>query len=109
MCKSVLECTGSYFRTLKIEQKNQKISTFFSRLIMFSVIQLFGSRRLRFRVPMQYAGNRSGYVEREREGSTGPSRGEQRLTVHRAHASRGESARRIFEKLFYKNEDISRS
>ena len=25
---------------------------------------------------------------REREGSTGPSRGEQRLTVYRAHASR---------------------
>ena len=57
---------------------------------MFSVIQLSGGCRLRFRVPMQYSGNRSGYVEREREGSTGLSRGDHRLTVHRAHASRSQ-------------------
>ena len=36
---------------------------------------------------MQCAGNRAGYVDREGEGSTGPSRGEHRLTVYRAHAS----------------------
>ena len=29
----------------------------------------------------------AGYVDREWEGSTGPSRGEHRLTVYRAHAS----------------------
>ena len=45
---------------------------------------------LSFKIPRfnSIRGNRSGYVEREREGSTGPSRGEHRLTVHRAHASR---------------------
>ena len=63
---------------------------------MFSVIQLFGGCRLRFRVLMQYAGKRSGYVEREREGSTGPSRGEHRLTVHRAHASRSQEGLNFF-------------
>ena len=36
---------------------------------------------------MQYACSRGGYVYREGEGSTGPSRGEHRLTVYRAHAS----------------------
>ena len=40
---------------------------------------------------MQYACNRAGYVYREGEGSTGPSRGEHRLTVYRAHASGPES------------------
>ena len=49
---------------------------------------------------MRYAGNRAGYVEREGEGSTGPSRGEHRLTVYRAHASGN---------FRHKNEDISES
>ena len=36
---------------------------------------------------MQYACNRAECVDRDGEGSTGPSRGEHRLTVYRAHAS----------------------
>ena len=36
---------------------------------------------------MQYACYRAGSVDREGEGSTGPSRGGHRLTVYRAHAS----------------------
>ena len=64
----------------------------------FSVVQLFGGCRSRVRVPMQYACNRAGCVESEGEGSTGPSRGEHRLTVYRAHASRDfhEMTRRAF-------------
>ena len=45
---------------------------------------------------MRYAGYRAGYVEREGEGSTGPSRGEHRLTVYRAYASRATTWLRIF-------------
>ena len=41
----------------------------------------------RSRVHAQCTGSRAGYVFREGEGSTGPSRGEHRLTVYRAHAS----------------------
>ena len=36
---------------------------------------------------MQHAYNRAGSMDRDGEGSTGPSRGEHRLTVYRAHAS----------------------
>ena len=54
---------------------------------LFSVVQLFDGCRSRVRVPVQYACNRAGCVDRDGEGSTGPSRGEHRLTVYRAHAS----------------------
>ena len=54
---------------------------------VFSVVRLFGGCRSTVSVPTQCAGNRAGYVEREGEGSTGPSRGKHRLTVYRAHAS----------------------
>ena len=53
----------------------------------FSVVQLFDGCRSRVRVPVQCACNRAGCVDRDGEGSTGPSRGEHRLTVYRAHAS----------------------
>ena len=53
----------------------------------FSVVQLFDGGRSRVRVPVQYACNRAGCVDRDGEGSTGPSRGEHRLTVYRAHTS----------------------
>ena len=68
---------------------------------LFSVVQLFDGCRSRVRVPVQYACNRAGCVDRDGEGSTGPSRGEHRLTVYRAHASLGE--------VGHKNEDISES
>ena len=55
----------------------------------FSVVELSCGCRSRIRVPVQYACNRAGYVTHEGEGSTGPSRGERRLTVYRAHASGG--------------------
>ena len=54
---------------------------------LFSVVQLFDGCRSRVRVTVQYACNRAGCVDRDGEGSTGPSRGEHRLTVYRAHAS----------------------
>ena len=57
-------------------------------MTFFSVVQLFDGCRSRVRVLLQYACNRSGCVDRHGEGSTGPSRGEHRLTVYRAHASR---------------------
>ena len=41
----------------------------------------------RIRVHAKCSCSRAGYVYREGEGSTGPSRGEHRLTVYRAHAS----------------------
>ena len=63
------------------------ILTFLSCLITFSVVKLFNGLRSRVRVLMPYVLNRAGYVDREGEGSTGPSRGEHRLTVYRAHAS----------------------
>ena len=85
---SILDCTGSYFRWPNVGKKIPKFSTFFHAWWRFSVLQLFGGCRSRVRVPTQYAWNRAGCVECEGEGSTGPSRGEQRLTVYRAHASR---------------------
>ena len=51
------------------------------------IVQLFDGCRSRVLVRMRYAGNRAGYVAREGEGSTGPSRGKHRLTVYRAHTS----------------------
>ena len=54
---------------------------------LFSVVQLFDGCRSRFRVPVQYACNRAGCVDRDGEGSTGPSRGEHRMPVYRPHAS----------------------
>ena len=66
---------------------------------VFSVVRLLGGCRSRVRVPMQYACNRAGSVFREGEGSTGPSRGEHRLTVYRAHASRDFHEQLTFLKL----------
>ena len=75
---------------LDINKKSKKWWTFrhfFLAWWRFSVVRLFGGCRSTVRVPTQYACNRAGYVDREGEGSTGPSRGEHRLTVYRAHAS----------------------
>ena len=87
MAGSVLECTGSYFWLPDVENKIRKNSTFSMLDDAFSVVQLFDGCRSRVRVPVQYACNRAGCVDRDGEGSTGPSRGEHRLTVYRAHAS----------------------
>jgi len=59
----------------------------FRKFRRFLVVQLFGGCRSTVRVPTQYACNRAGYVDRGGEGSTGPSRGEHRSTVYRAHVS----------------------
>ena len=56
----------------------------------FLVVQLFDGCSPKVRIPMRCACNRAGFVKREGEGSTGPSRGEHRLTVYRAHAIFGE-------------------
>ena len=68
---------------------NRKFQNFdiFACLTSLAVVQLFGCCRSRSHKAMSCACNRAGYVHREREGSTGPSRGEHRLTVYRAHAS----------------------
>ena len=52
--------------------------------------------RSRVSVCVQYAGNRAECVDRDGEGSTGPSRGEHRLTVYRAHASMTSNLAQIF-------------
>ena len=76
------------FQLPDVEKKMVKISTFLPYLMeLFSVVQLFDGCRSSVRVPVQYACNRAGCVDRDGEGSTGPSRGEHRLTVYRAHAS----------------------
>ena len=88
MAGIVLECTRLYFRLPKVSMEIPNILTFLPCLITFSVVKLFNGLRSRIRVLMPYVLNRAGYVYREGEGSTGPSRGEHRLTVYRAHASR---------------------
>ena len=65
----------------------KKINIFPCLMPLFLVVQLFNGCRWRVRVLVQYACNRAGCVDRDGEGSTGPSRGEHRLTVYRAHAS----------------------
>ena len=106
MAGSVLECTGSYFSLPAVEKKMVKISTFFPcQTTPFSVVQLFDGCRPRVSVSVQCACNRAGCVDRDGEGSTGPSRGEHRLTVYRAHTSASQK-NRIFD---HKNEEISRS
>ena len=87
MAGSVLECTGSYFWLPDVEKKMVKNRHFPCLMTLFSVVQLFDGCRSRVRVPVQYACNRAGCVDRDGEGSTGPSRGGHRLTVYRAHAN----------------------
>jgi len=85
--RKCLECIWTYFKFFKVDKKIAKISTFFHAWWRFSVVQLFGGCRAGACFLMQYACYRAGSVDPEGEGSTGPSRGEHRLTVYRAHAS----------------------
>ena len=88
MADSVLECTGSYFALPDAEKNLVKNSNFFLCLTtLFSVVQLFDGCPPRVSVSVLCACNRAECVDRDGEGSTGPSRGEHRLTVYRAHAS----------------------
>ena len=76
------------FLVARLSKENSKNFDIFPCLMtLFSVVQLFDGCRSRVRVPVKYACNRAGFVDRDGEGSTGPSRGEHRLTVYRAHAS----------------------
>ena len=76
-----------YSSTMPWKGNSENFDIFVLAWWRFSVVRLFGGCRSTVRFPTQYACNRAGYVDREGEGSTGPSRGEHRLTVYRAHAS----------------------
>ena len=96
--RKLLGCVGSGRECFRVYRKlfwvawrwkenGKNFDIFPCLMTLFSIGQLFDGSRSRVRVPVQHACNRAGCVDRDGEGSTGPTRGEHRLTIYRAHAS----------------------